>query len=86
MSWGESFLSTIRKVGSYSLRKGSKAIQTSLITSVAPAAAMLTLAIIGGSASLPWKSDLDEKLLIAPIMAIVVPYCLDSMASSLERT
>ena len=54
MTWGESFLSMVRKISSYSLRKGSKAIQTTLFTSVAPAAAMLTLAIIGGSASLPW--------------------------------
>jgi len=86
MTWGESFLSMFRRISSYALRKGSKAIQTSLFTSVAPAAAMLTLAIIGGSASLPWKSDIDEKLLIAPIMAFLVPYCLDSVASSLERS
>lgn len=46
---------------------------------------MLTLAIIGGSASLPWESDLNGKLLVAPIIAITVPYLLDSLASTIER-
>ena len=76
----------VRNIGSFSLRKGSKAVQSALFTSVAPAAAMLTLAIIGGSASLPWKSAIDTKLLITPAMAITIPYCLDAMASSLERS
>jgi hypothetical protein len=46
---------------------------------------MLTLAIIGGSASLPWESDLNGKLLIAPMVAIAVPYLLDGLASTIER-
>ena len=44
---------------------------------------MLTLAIIGGSATLPWQSDINGKLLIAPIIAITVPYLLDGMASNI---
>ena len=46
---------------------------------------MLTFAIIGGSATLPWKSDIDGRLLIAPMMAITVPYLLDGLASTIEK-
>jgi hypothetical protein len=73
----------IRNVTSYTLRKSSKIIQSSFFTAVAPAAAMLTLAIIGGSATLPFPSDLNAKLLIAPLIAISVPYALDGVASTI---
>ena len=46
---------------------------------------MLTLAIIGGSATLPWESDINGKLLIAPMVAITVPYLLDGLASTIEK-
>ena len=46
---------------------------------------MLTLAIIGGSATLPWESDINGQLLIAPMIAITVPYLLDGMASVVEK-
>lgn len=74
------FSSTLRNLASYTLRKSSKVIQTSFFTTLAPATAMLTLAIIGGNATLPWESDLNIKLLIAPLLAITVPYLLDGMA------
>jgi len=44
---------------------------------------MLTLAIIGGSASLPFQTDINAKLLMAPIAAIAVPYMLDGLASTI---
>jgi hypothetical protein len=69
-----------RNITSYTLRKSSKIIQSTFFTAVAPAAAMLTFAIIGGSATLPWQSDLNGKLLIAPILAVAVPYALDGLA------
>ena len=84
-TFGDAFSSTIRNLASYTLRKGSKVIQGSFFTTLAPATAMLTLAIIGGSATLPWESDLNGKLLIAPIVAITVPYLLDGLACSIER-
>ena len=79
------FNSAVRKLTSYTLRKSSKVIQSSFFTTLAPATAMLTLAIIGGSATLPWKSDIDGKLLIAPMVALTVPYVLDGLASVVER-
>lgn len=75
----------MRNITSYTLRKSSKVIQTSFFTTLAPATAMLTLAIIGGSATLPWESDINGSLLIAPMMAITVPYMLDYLASSVEK-
>lgn len=84
-TWGESFFSAIRNVSSYTLRKSSKIIQSSFFTTIAPAAAMLTLAIIGGSASLPFQPINQSKFLVAPIIAITVPYFLDGLASTIER-
>ena len=46
---------------------------------------MITMAIIGGSATLPWESDINGKLLIAPMIAITVPYMLDGLASTVEK-
>lgn len=80
----ESFSSLVRNVSSYTLRKSSKIIQSSFFTAVAPAAAILTLAIIGGT-NLPWKTDINSKLLIAPAIAITVPYLLDGLAEVIER-
>jgi hypothetical protein len=75
----------LRNITSYTLRKSSKVIQSSFFTAVAPAAAMLTLAIIGGSATIPWQSDINGKLLVAPVVAIALPYLLDGLASNIER-
>lgn len=82
-SWGESFFSAIRNVSSYTLRKSSKIIQSSFFTTVAPAAAMLTLAIIGGSKSMVFQPMNQTKFLVAPIIAITVPYFLDGLASTI---
>lgn len=71
----------MRNLTSYGLRKSSKVVQSSFFTALAPAAAMLTLAIIGGSATLPWPSVMNEKLLIAPVIAVTVPFLLDGLAS-----
>jgi hypothetical protein len=60
-------------------------VQASLFTGVASTAAMLTLAIIGGSATLPWPSVINGKLLIAPVVALAVPYLLDGLATTIER-
>lgn len=84
-SMADAVRSAIRNLTSYTLRKSSKIIQSSFFTAMAPAAVMLTLAIIGGSASLPWSSDINGKLLIAPIVAITVPYILDGVAANVER-
>ena len=84
-TFGEAFNSTLRNLTSYTLRKSSKVIQSSFFTTLAPATAMLTLAIIGGSATIPWQSDLNGKLLVAPMIAITVPYLLDGLASTIER-
>lgn len=84
-TWAESFSSAIRNVSSYTLRKSSKIIQSSFFTTIAPAAAMLTLAIIGGSATIPWQPTNQTKFLVAPIIAITVPYFLDGLASTIER-
>lgn len=80
-SWTDSFLSIIRKVSSYTLRKSSKIIQSSFFTAVAPAAAMLTFAIIGGN-TLPWQGSMNSKMLLAPALAITLPYLLDGLAST----
>jgi hypothetical protein len=74
----------IRNVSSYALRKSSKIIQSSLFTAVAPAAAMLTLAIVGGS-TLPWQPSMNSKLMLTPLITIAVPYLLDGLASTIER-
>jgi len=47
---------------------------------LSPAFAMITWAIIGGSATLPWKGGIDAKTILIPIIAFSVPYMLDSMA------
>ncbi len=47
---------------------------------------MLTWAIIGGSATIPWKGGMDIKSLVIPIVAFTVPYMLDSMAEGIERS
>jgi hypothetical protein len=73
----------MRKISTYTLRKSSKVIQNSFFAAITPAAALLTLAIIGGNASIPFKPTLDIKAIIAPIIAVTVPYVLDNMAESL---
>jgi hypothetical protein len=83
-TWGESFMSMLRNVSSYALRKSSKLIQSSLFTAVAPAAAMLTLAITGGSV-LPFTPAVSNKIMVTPFIAIAVPYLLDGLASTIER-
>ncbi len=80
-----SIASMMRNIASYALRKSSKIIQSSFFTALAPSLAMLTFAIIGGTATLPWPSDINAKLLLAPLLAISVPYALDSLASTIER-
>ncbi len=48
---------------------------------MAPAAAMLTFAIIGGN-TLPWQGSMNSKMLLAPALAITLPYLLDGLAST----
>jgi hypothetical protein len=47
---------------------------------MAPAAAMMTFAIMGNSNKLPWKTDLNLNAFIPAMMAVAVPFILDSMA------
>jgi len=75
----------VRNVASYSLRKSSKVVQSTLFTAMAPAAAMLTIAIIGGTSTIPFSSDMSAKLLLGPLVAISVPFVLDGLASTIER-
>jgi hypothetical protein len=80
-SWGGYFSSLVKKATSYALRKGSKVVQnTGYASMLSPAFAMLTWAMIGGSATLPWKGGIDIKTLIIPVIAFTVPYMLDNMA------
>ena len=81
-TWTGTIGNFMKKMVSYSLRKGSKTIQSAFLTALAPAAIMLTLAIMGGTSTLPWKTDLDINALIPAITVIAVPYALDSMAES----
>lgn len=80
-TWGEYFASLVKKATSYALRKGSRVVQNTGYASVlSPAFAMLTWAIIGGNATLPFKGGIDIKSLIIPFVAFTVPYMLESMA------
>lgn len=74
----------VRNVSSFALRKSSKLVQSSFFTAVAPAAAMLTIAIIGGN-TLTWKPAMNSNLMLGPLIAITVPYLLDGLASNIER-
>lgn len=78
-------MSGVRKLLSFGLRKGSKMVQTTYFTAVAPTALMLTLAIMGGSATLPWKTTMNTKNLITAASIAAVPFILDSAASSVEK-
>ena len=53
---------------------------------MAPSAFILTLAIISGSATLPWKSVINGQLLITPIIALTIPFVLEGLASTIERS
>jgi hypothetical protein len=79
-SFFNSISSVFRNITSYTLRKSSKIIQSTFFTTLAPAAAMLTFAIIGGTATLPWKTDLNFKAVLAPLIAVTVPFVLDNLA------
>jgi hypothetical protein len=79
-TWFSSMGSVFRNVTSYALRKSSKVIQSAFFTALAPTAAMLTFAIIGGTATLPWKTDLNIKALLTPLIAVTVPFVLDTLA------
>jgi len=86
-SWTDYFFSLMKKSTSYALRKGSRVVQNTGYASVlSPAFAMLTWAIIGGNSTLPWKGGMDIKSLIIPIVAFTVPYMLDNMAETIERS
>lgn len=85
-SWMDSFRAIFSNLSSKALRKASKMVQANLFTSMAPAAAMLSLAIMGGTATLPWKTDLNWSVFIPPIAAVLVPFLLDNMASSIEKS
>lgn len=75
-------MSGIRKLLSFGLRKGSKMIQSTFFTAVAPAALMLTLAIVGGMATVPWKSTLTTNNMMKAAALAAVPFILDSMAET----
>ena len=47
---------------------------------------MLSLAIIGGNASLPWKPDLSINTLMPAMAVVAVPFILDGMAQTVEKT
>ena len=76
----QSFNSIFRNISSFALRKSSKFVQGSFFTTLVPATAMLTLAVVGGNKNLVWPADLDIKMMIAPTIAFAVPFLLDNMA------
>jgi hypothetical protein len=79
-------MSGVLKLISFGLRKGSKMVQSTFFTAVAPGALMLTLAIMGGTATLPWKTTLTTKNLISAAAIVAVPVILDSLADTVEKT
>ena len=81
-SWSGTMVSYFKKLVSYSLRKGSKVVQSTFWTALAPTALMLTFAIMGGTASLPWKTNIDINSLLPALGVIAIPYALDSMADT----
>ncbi len=86
-TWAGYFSSLLKRTSSYALRKGSKVVQnTGYASMLSPAFAMLTWAIIGGSSTLPWQGGVDIKVLLIPLVAFTVPYMLESMAETIERS
>jgi hypothetical protein len=73
-------MSGVRKLLSFGLRKGAKMITSTFFTAVAPAALMLTLAIMGGMTNIPWKGAMTTKNLVTSAAIVAVPFLLDSMA------
>ena len=57
-----------------------------MFATLAPTALMLTLAIIGGTATLPWKPDLNVTSIMPAVGAIAIPYILDGMAETVEKS
>jgi len=60
-------------------------ISSTFFTAVAPAALMLTLAIMGGMSNIPWKGAMTTKNLITSAAIVVVPFMLDLMAETVEK-
>ena len=58
-------------------------VQANFFTAMAPAAAMISFAIMGGTATLPWKTDMNLNAFIPALVVMVVPYMLDSMADGI---
>lgn len=75
-------MSGVKKLLSFGLRKGSKMVQSTFFTAVAPAALMLSLAVIGGTATVPWKTTLNTNNLITAAAIVAVPFILDGMADT----
>ena len=81
-TWSGTLVSYFKRMMSYSLRKGSKVVQSTFWSALAPGAIMLTLAIMGGTATIPWKTNLDISSFIPAVAVIAIPYALDSMADT----
>jgi Na+(H+)/acetate symporter ActP len=60
-------------------------ISSTFFTAVAPAALMLSLAVMGGMTNIPWKGAMTIKNLISSAAVVVVPFMLDSMADTVEK-
>ncbi len=58
-------------------------VQMNFFTAVAPLALVLSFAIIGGSSTLPWTTDFNVSNIIPAFAVVVVPFLLDSMASTI---
>ena len=83
--WFDMFAKNVKSLSSIALRKGSKMVQANFFTAMAPAAAMVTFAIMGSTSTLPWKTDINLNAFIPAMMVMVVPYMLDSMAEGIEK-
>jgi ABC-type molybdate transport system permease subunit len=79
-------MSGVRKIISFGLHKSSKLIKSTYsISLLSPAVLMLTLAIMGGSATIPWSNTFSPESIIYAGTIVAVPFMLDLMASSVEK-
>jgi hypothetical protein len=80
ISWTDWLSSMTRNITSYILKKSFKIVQSTFPHSSSPSCSIANFCDYNSSSTLPWQSDLKSKLLIAPILAVAVPYALDGLS------
>ena len=58
-------------------------VQMNFLTAITPLALVLSFAIIGGNSTLPWATDFNISNIVPAFAVLVVPFLLDSMASTI---